>query len=157
MAGSVSEDAARKRGDACAGNNPSNRACLDRAEGEGILTGIMPSPLTIIVQNVDTPRAAVVVSLEGTLDGITGSELDQALTNQKLSKGKRLIFDLSKLNYIASNGISIFIRWQYQLGGDVHLAAPANAVAQVFRILGLSTVFPIHASVDAAMAFEKKA
>jgi anti-anti-sigma factor len=132
-------------------------ARLDRAQCKGTLINIMPSPLNITIRTIDTPRAAVVVALEGTLDGLTGNELDQALTNQGLSKGKRLIFDLSNLEYIASNGISIFIRWQYQLGGDVHLAAPANAVAQVFRILGLSTVFPIHASVDAAMAFEKKA
>jgi anti-sigma B factor antagonist len=92
-----------------------------------------------------------VVHVEGYLDGHTFGELEQRL-DQLLTAGRvRLVIELSKLTYIASSGVGVFINFQSQAsakGGNLQLVNPSPSVHEIFDLLGLDSLFVIHPTVD---------
>jgi anti-sigma B factor antagonist len=101
-----------------------------------------------------TQRGAVtVVALGGYLDGHTTSELDRALKGHLQAGHRRLVLDLSRLDYIASAGVGMFISTHHQLrgNGSFQLAGPTANVSEIFTILGLASVLGVHATLDDAI------
>lgn len=66
-----------------------------------------------------------------------------------------LIIDLSELTYVSSMGLRSFIEVGKLLqnqGGAMKLCSLTGLVKQVFEITRLNSIFPVHDSVDAAIA-----
>ena len=97
---------------------------------------------------------ALVIELAGMLDGHTCPELNAFVQDDLITKAQHVIFELGHLSYISSAGMSIFIGIQQDKithGGTVHLVNPSASVGEVFNLLGLHALFPIHANLNAAL------
>jgi anti-anti-sigma factor len=79
------------------------------------------------------------LALAGRLDTHTAPELDKALNGVLVRSGiKRLVFELSQLEYLSSAGIRCFIRARKAIephGGTVAIVNPQPAVRKVLDIV----------------------
>jgi anti-anti-sigma factor len=104
-------------------------------------------PLKISVDNSPTPT----IKLAGRLDTDTAPELDAALNKVLERKDvKRLVFDLSGLDYLSSAGIRCFVRARKAVepgGGTVAILNPQPGVRKVLDIVKAIPAKGIFASV----------
>ena len=103
--------------------------------------------LKITVDATSTPTFALV----GRLDTDTAPQLDTEL-NKVLARGgiKRLVFDLSGLDYLSSAGIRCFVRARKAIepgGGNVAILNPQPGVRKVLDIVKAIPAKGIFASV----------
>jgi anti-anti-sigma factor len=76
--------------------------------------------------------------LSGRLDSSTAPELEAVLDRVLKNAPPRLVFDLSKLDYLSSAGIRCFVRARKALepgGGKVAIVNPQPAVRKVLEIV----------------------
>ena len=67
----------------------------------------------------------------------------------------QLVVDLSDLAYVSSMGLRSFItigKMAQEKGGKLRLCRLTGLVKQVFEITRLTSIFPIHDSVESALA-----
>jgi len=99
--------------------------------------------------------AAHIFSLSGRLDATTSSQLEKVVV-ERIQEGKdRLLFDLSKLQYISSAGLRVLAMTLKQVSaaqGRMALCGLGEPVKMVFDISGFSTYFPIGTSTEDALA-----
>lgn len=82
--------------------------------------------------------------LEGQLDSKTIQELEAAIKQEQQSKDAGAwVMDLSKLTYVSSAGVAIFIGLGYEAEGEGGLCfyGASPKVFSVFELLGLTDVF----------------
>ena len=91
--------------------------------------------LKIVQENSNPPT----IALDGRLDTHTAPELDKTLEGVLARQGiTRLVFELSKLEYLSSAGIRCFIRARKAIepaGGKVAIVNPQPAVRKVLDIV----------------------
>ncbi len=85
-----------------------------------------------------------VISLEGRLDTITSPELSWEL-DSLLDETKKLIFDLSKLDYISSSGLRVLLSAQKAMKdkGTMIVKNASETVMEIFEITGFSDILTI--------------
>ncbi len=97
----------------------------------------------------------LVVQVSGRLDAITAAEFD-AQSKQWLSDGEcNVIADLSGLEYISSAGLRSILTAAKQLKGaqgQLAFCGLNGMVDEVFSVSGFSAMFPIHKTLDEALA-----
>ena len=85
------------------------------------------------------------ISLEGRLDILTSSELEAALAGA-LDGVEKLVFDMSKLEYISSAGLRVLLSTQKKLvsrGGQMLCKDLNETVKEVFEVTGFSDIIRI--------------
>ena len=96
----------------------------------------------------------LVLGLVGRLDA-TNSKLFEDKILATIDGGeKQLVIDLSKLEYISSSGLRVFLLASKRLnpaGGKVVLCSLKEPVRQVFEIAGFSSILPIRNSQEEAL------
>lgn len=83
--------------------------------------------------------------VEGEVDASSSIHLDNSL-NEALSNNSKIVVDLSKLEYISSAGLGVFMSYLQQLETDnIHLVlcGLSEKVLEVFQILGLDQLIEI--------------
>ena len=83
---------------------------------------------------------ALTVSLIGRLDAVTSPKLDKDLKSS-LEGVKELIFDLTQLDYIASAGLRILLKYQKLMdkaGNDMKIRNVKAEVKEVLDMTGFS-------------------
>lgn len=124
-----------------------------------------------------TPGLAV-IGLEGELDGSNFERVIDAGRAALAGGASRVVLDLGRLTYMGSSGlvaihsIALLTRgrepvssddgWQaiHDIGSEandlgdptVHLAAPQPAVSRVLDRSGMTSLFPVHADRESAVA-----
>lgn len=97
----------------------------------------------------------LVVRPNGTLDAHTAPRFE-ALVQECLDTGQvRLVVDCSGIDYISSAGLGVFMGFVDEIrdaGGDLRMSGLAGEVAEVFDLLGFSSIFEIFDEADAAAA-----
>jgi anti-anti-sigma factor len=91
-------------------------------------------PLEIVAE----PSNPSTLALVGRLDSTTAPELEAALDRVLKQAPPRLVFDLSRLEYLSSAGIRCFVRARKALepgGGKVAIVNPQPAVRKVLEIV----------------------
>lgn len=94
------------------------------------------------------------ISLSGFLDAHTFEQLEKAFNDLFDEKVFKVIVDLSKLDYISSAGVGVFISAisnAQDNGGNVVLTNPVPNVREVFDLLGLSQIFPFAVDMKSAL------
>ncbi len=95
-----------------------------------------------------------IVALTGDVDLQTSPAVRQKLL-ESLEKHKRIVVDLSAVNYIDSSGVASLVE-AFQVsrkkGASFSLASVSAAAMRVLSLARLDKVFTIHASVEAAFA-----
>jgi stage II sporulation protein AA (anti-sigma F factor antagonist) len=95
------------------------------------------------------------VGLQGRLDAATSKGAEEFLL-QRIDAGERLVaFDLSRLDYISSVGLRVFMMCAKRLKttqGKLVVFGLTPMIRQVFEIAGFLSLFPVFANRDEAVA-----
>ena len=101
------------------------------------------------------PNDFILIKLKGFLDAYTYGEFEQTVTNLFNQKMYKLIVDMSGINYISSAGAGVFIGAigvAQENQGNIIIVRPKPAVKEVFDLLGLTQIFTIVDSMEAALS-----
>lgn len=102
-----------------------------------------------------------VVSLSGNLEARSISAINQVVLPLIEAGHVRLVFDCSGLRYVTSPALGILINYfkkTQAAGGDTKFFGLEDNILEIFRIVGLTKTFDIHADRSAAVAaFEAEA
>jgi anti-sigma B factor antagonist len=98
---------------------------------------------------------ACVCKVSGALDISTSGELEQ-LAGQRIKTGREvLIFDLSELDYINSQGLSALLSLHRTLdrsGGGLVLVAASERVRKILEVTGLDLAIAHYSDMNEALA-----
>jgi anti-sigma B factor antagonist len=96
-----------------------------------------------------------VLPLEGEIDLHVSPNVSASLNMMIEKKPRQLVIDLSRVTYIDSAGLAVFIESMQNVeayGGKFALAGLQETVRSIFEISRLDQVFRIFPDVDAALA-----
>jgi anti-sigma B factor antagonist len=96
-----------------------------------------------------------VLEVKGEVDVYTAPRLREKLV-ELVSQGKtQIVVDLEGVEFLDSTGLGVLVGGLKRLrshDGELTLVCTQNRILKVFEITGLTKVFAIHESVDAATA-----
>ena len=96
-----------------------------------------------------------VLSVRGEVDVYTAPKFRERLI-ELVSEGKyRIVVDLQGVDFLDSTGLGVLVGGLKRLrshDGDLVLVCTQGRILKVFEITGLTKVFAIHDSVEAAVA-----
>jgi anti-sigma B factor antagonist len=96
----------------------------------------------------------VTLSLSGRLDTTTAKAFEDRILAHIDSGERRIVIDLTGLEYISSAGLRVFLRAAKRLDsaqGRIALCALAEPVREVFDIAGFISIFAIYDSHQEAL------
>lgn len=111
----------------------------------------MPNPFSI---QRSSEGALTVLALDGFLDAHTAPDFEKAIQSEIDLGHRQFIVDGSKLTYISSAGLGVFMGFIEELreqGGDIKICGLSPKVDQVFDILGFHALYDIVPDVPAAV------
>src|SRR5436190_20663977 len=94
------------------------------------------------------------VVLRGRFD-TTGAVVVELPFNKLVTEKRKIIVDLSAVNFLASYGIRVLLvgaKIVNGKGGSLVILCPDNNVAKVLKTAGMDALIPIHQTEAAAMA-----
>ena len=98
---------------------------------------------------------AVIVHVAGEIDLLTANVLGERIREQLDPANRLLVLDLSGVTFLGSAGLAEIVSAS-QAGADwgakMLLVATNRAVVRPLEVTGLSSLFTLYASVDAALA-----
>jgi anti-sigma B factor antagonist len=95
-----------------------------------------------------------VLSVVGEVDVFTAPALDEALTAAIANGGTCVVVDMSGVDFLDSTGLSVLVKALKRIreaNGSLDVVVSADRVAKVFRLTGLDTLIPLHATLEAAL------
>ncbi|MCK4908896.1 MAG: STAS domain-containing protein [Planctomycetes bacterium] len=96
----------------------------------------------------------VAITVKGFLDAYTYGELEQTIQDFFNQNLYRFIVDLAQVDYISSAGAGVFIGaigLAQENKGNIVIIRPKPNVKEVFDLLGLSQIFTIAGTMEAAL------
>ena len=106
---------------------------------------------------VEDRNGSTVLSVRGEVDVYTAPRLREKLV-ELVSDGKyQIVVDLEGVDFLDSTGLGVLVGGLKRLrshDGDLTLVCTQHRILKVFEITGLTKVFAIHDSVDAATSGE---
>ncbi|MGD9056726.1 MAG: STAS domain-containing protein [Desulfobacterales bacterium] len=93
----------------------------------------------------------LVFAIKGRLDAATASTADETIKQTMVENTKRLLFDLSALEYLSSGGLRVILGAAKEIRrreGKVALAALTPYVYEIFEVSGFTAMIPIKDSVE---------
>ncbi|MFD9394863.1 STAS domain-containing protein [Streptomyces sp. NPDC060000] len=112
---------------------------------------VQPGQLSVVTTATHGIR---VLTLAGEIDRDTGQTLRQALDASGTPR-PRIVVDLSRVTFMDSTGINIFIAAHHSLteaGGWKRLAAPTEAVMRTLQIVGVDAVIDCRDTLRQALS-----
>ncbi|WP_234335392.1 MULTISPECIES: STAS domain-containing protein [Streptomyces] len=124
------------------------------AEGKMADTGQaeQPGQLSVVSTATDGIR---VLTPAGEIDHDTGQALRQTLDASSGAPRPRIVVDLSRVTFMDSTGINIFIAAHRNLteaDGWIRLAAPGEAVMRTLQIVGVDAVIDCRETLHQALS-----
>ena len=98
-----------------------------------------------------------VLEVGGEVDVYTAPRLRERLVELVEQGARHVIVDLSRVEFLDSTGLGVLVGGLKRLrshDGDLTLVCTQHRILKVFEITGLTKVFSIHESVDAAVGGE---
>lgn len=96
-----------------------------------------------------------VVAVGGEIDVYTAPKLREQLV-ELVNEGKyHLIVDMESVDFLDSTGLGVLVGGLKRVrahDGSLRLVCTQERILKIFRITGLTKVFPIHGSVEEAIA-----
>jgi anti-sigma B factor antagonist len=102
---------------------------------------------------IDRIDGGCIVRLAGELDLYNARDVREALARAAADAPKRLIVDLSEVEFIDSTALGVLIEARAKLtdGNGFLLAGPGLETLRALEISGLDRHFAVHATVDEAL------
>ena len=104
--------------------------------------------------HVDRRDAILVVTPVGEIDIVTGGLFLEALIAAVAAGESRLIVDLSRVPFMDSTGLAIFVsahRALRSIDGQLRIVA-SSPIAEMFEFAWMDKFFPLHTDVASAIA-----
>ena len=95
-----------------------------------------------------------IVEIEGRIDAKTASDIENELNALKEKQAIKIIVDFSRVNYISSGGLRVFLsalKWAKAGNGDLKLANMEQNVEKIFKLAGFTKIFNILPDIDSAL------
>lgn len=105
--------------------------------------------------DVNQRGAYAVLAVQGEVDVYTAPRLRERLVELVSQGTQRIVVDLEAVDFLDSTGLGVLVGGLKRLrshDGDLSLVCTQPRILKVFEITGLTKVFAIHDSVDAATA-----
>jgi anti-sigma B factor antagonist len=96
-----------------------------------------------------------IITLDGFVDAHTAPQFESAVQTELEAGQVRLIVDCSKLSYISSAGLGVFMSFIEEVreqNGDIKICGLAPKVRHTFEILGFNDLFEMSEDLNCAMA-----
>ena len=96
-----------------------------------------------------------VVSVAGEIDVYTAPRLREEITELVAAGTYDLVIDMSEVEFLDSTGLGVLVGGLKRVrahDGSLRLVCTQERILKIFRITGLTKVFPIHASLGDALA-----
>ncbi|HWB66131.1 MAG TPA: anti-sigma factor antagonist [Mycobacteriales bacterium] len=96
-----------------------------------------------------------VVAVGGEIDVYTAPKLREQLVDLVGNGHYHLIVDMEKVEFLDSTGLGVLVGGLKRVrahDGSLRLVCTQDRILKIFRITGLTKVFPIHDTVDEAAA-----
>jgi anti-sigma B factor antagonist len=96
-----------------------------------------------------------VVCVVGEVDVYTAPQLRERLSDLVAAGERHLVVDLSGVDFLDSTGLGVLVGGLNRVrghGGSLALVCNTERILKVFRITGLTAVFPIHPELRTALA-----
>lgn len=105
------------------------------------------------VQKCETDRA-VVLAVSGDVDMVTAPRLAEAIDAAIATGPAALIVDLSKVQFLASAGMTVLVTAQDQLVPPTRFAVVADgpATSRPIKLMGIDSTFALYRTRDTALA-----
>ncbi len=104
---------------------------------------------------VERPDGVVLVDVAGAVDVYTAAQLRSALDSHIGRGHTRLVLDFDDVDFLDSTGLGVLVarlKLVRVQDGWIRLVCSSEKILRVLRITGLDKVFPIFATVEAALA-----
>ena len=105
--------------------------------------------------NIEDKGKAKIVKLEGKLDVNLSVSIENELDALIDSGSNNLILEISKVEYLSSSGIRVFINMMRKIkdkNGRLVLASVPDAIKKILKTVDLEDLFEVYDSVDDALA-----
>ncbi len=99
--------------------------------------------------------ARTVISVSGEIDVYTAPSLRERLNELVASGHYDLVVDMEGVEFLDSTGLGVLVGGLKRVRaheGSLRLVCTQERILKIFRITGLTKVFPIHSSVEEAVA-----
>ena len=96
----------------------------------------------------------LIIDIGGRVDSFASDDLRAEFNDALRMKKRHVVLCMDALNYIDSRGIGAlisFIKLIHNRGGTIRIAGIHQRVLQVFSLLSLEKMLPIHNSLDEAL------
>jgi anti-anti-sigma factor len=104
---------------------------------------------------VTEKTGTTVLRLNGNLDTTSAPELDEHLSRLTDMGARRLLIDLSEVDFVSSAGLGTLLSTAKALapcGGTLNLCGPNEAVRQAFDACGFSRIFKVFENEQDALS-----
>jgi anti-sigma B factor antagonist len=105
--------------------------------------------------NVRKEGDHAILEIGGEIDVYTAPRLREKLIELVSDGSDHLIVDLERVDFLDSTGLGVLVGGLKRVrshDGSLQLVCTQEKILKIFRITGLTKVFPIHDSVQAAAA-----
>ncbi len=112
----------------------------------------MPNPFAISTTHQNN---ITIITLDGFVDAHTAPQFESVIQTELEAGNVRIIVDCSKLNYISSAGLGVFMSFIEEvrdLGGDIKISGLVPKVRHTFEILGFHDLFEMLEDMNSALA-----
>ena len=96
-----------------------------------------------------------IVAVGGEIDVYTAPKLRDKITELVGDGHHNLVIDMESVDFLDSTGLGVLVGGLKRVrahDGSLRLVCTQERILKIFRITGLTKVFPIHASVEEALA-----
>lgn len=98
---------------------------------------------------------AVVLAVSGEVDMLSAPQLAEAISTSLAAKPTALIVDLSKVEFLASAGLSVLVNGQAEVVEPTKFAVVADgpATSRPIKLMGIDSLLSLHRTLDNALSW----
>lgn len=98
---------------------------------------------------------AVVLAVSGEVDMLSAPQLAEAISTSLAHKPTALIVDLSKVEFLASAGLSVLVNGQAEVVAPTKFAVVADgpATSRPIKLMGIDSLLSLHRTLDNALSW----
>ncbi|OBK22830.1 anti-anti-sigma factor [Mycobacterium asiaticum] len=98
---------------------------------------------------------AVVLAVAGEVDMLSAPQLAEAIRTALAPKPAALIVDLTKVEFLASAGLSVLVNGQAEVVPPTRFAVVADgpATSRPIKLMGIDSVLSLHRTLDNALSW----
>jgi anti-sigma B factor antagonist len=133
-----------------AGKTADQQDQLDQADADAFDAG----GLVDLSLSTRSEGDRTIVEVGGEIDVYTAPRLREQLVDLVADGKYHLVVDMERVDFLDSTGLGVLVGGLKRVrahDGSLRLVCTQERILKIFRITGLTKVFPIHSSVDEAV------